>query len=70
MKHVIDFMRSATKSGVYLYREIALSAFELVPALDAALRVSSPTRPWSEIRASLAVAPSAVPLQRQSPQSL
>lgn len=72
MRHAIDFMRDAIRSGAHLYKEVALSALQLVPELSAQLRVSSRTRPWSEIRSSMAVAQTAVPLPNlhRSPQSL
>lgn len=70
VRHAIDFMRSATSSGAYLYREIVLSALELIPVRNDSRAVSFQTRPWPEIRGSWVAAPDAAQLQGRSPQSL
>lgn len=72
MKNAIEFITAAARSGVYLYRELATSAFQLVPALTSELR--SRSHPLSRVRDSLASLPSGSPsgmsLQSRSPQTL
>ncbi|MEO1915090.1 MAG: hypothetical protein ABGW98_14700 [Myxococcales bacterium] len=45
MKLAIEFMTAATRSGAHLYRELAVSAFQLIPALSGGARAKAQPRP-------------------------
>ena len=70
MKLAIEFMTAATQSGAHLYRELAVSAFQLIPALSSGARAKAQSRPLSRVGESLATTPTAVPLHSRSPQTL
>lgn len=74
MRQAIDFMTSATQSGAHLYRELAVSAFRLVPAIASGVRSKAQSRQLSRVRDSLSGLPGATPtgigLRNRSPQTL
>lgn len=70
MKLAIEFMTAATQSGAHLYRELAVSAFQLVPAMGSGARAKAQSRPLSQVRESLVTTPTAVALHSRSPQTL
>jgi hypothetical protein len=45
VKLAIQFMTAAAQSGAHLYRELAVSAFQLIPALSSGARAKAQPRP-------------------------
>ncbi len=70
VRQVTDFLTTAATSSAYLYCELAVSAFQLVPEIREWASAKSDAHPWSAVRDSLVPDPGAVVLQTHSPQSL